>query len=79
MFAASAVNGRGVLESFFGLLHLTWTRLDAEHQLAKMIGIESSQFLELAAKQMGTPVDVAAMLGACVGGALTKPAVKGAP
>ena len=79
VFAASAVNGRGVLESFFGLLHLTWTRLDAEHQLAKMIGIESSQFLELAAKQMGTPVDVAAMLGACVGGALTKPAVKGAP
>jgi signal recognition particle receptor subunit beta len=70
VFAASAVNGRGVLESFFGLLQLTWARLDAEHQLAKMIGIESKEFLGLAAKQMGTPVDVAALLGACVGGAL---------
>ncbi|HEX3343552.1 MAG TPA: gliding motility protein, partial [Polyangiaceae bacterium] len=26
VFKASAVNGAGVLETFFGLLHLTWTR-----------------------------------------------------
>ena len=76
VFAASAVNGRGVLESFFGLLHLTWTRLDAEHQLAKMIGIQSADFLRLAAKQMGTPVDVDAMLNACVGDGIAK---RGAP
>jgi signal recognition particle receptor subunit beta len=78
VFAASAVNGRGVLESFFGLLHLTWARLDAEHQLAKMIGIESSEFLGLAAKQMGAPVDVAAMLGACVGDSLARATARGA-
>ncbi len=32
VFRASAVNGQGVLETFFGLLHLTWAKLDAEHQ-----------------------------------------------
>jgi GTPase SAR1 family protein len=70
VFNASAVSGAGVLESFFGLLHLTWKRLDAEHGLAKMIGIDGSDFLKMAAKQIGAGVDVDKLLGACVGGSL---------
>jgi signal recognition particle receptor subunit beta len=72
VFTASAVAGKGVLESFFGLLHLTWTKLDAEHQLAKMVGIQSSDFLKMAARQIGAKQDVRTLLSACVGGSLDR-------
>src|SRR5579883_354764 len=39
VFKASAVHGKGVVETFFGLLHVTWAKLDREHQLGKMLGI----------------------------------------
>jgi signal recognition particle receptor subunit beta len=81
VFKGSAVHGNGVLETFFGLLHLTWAKLDGEHQLAKMLGIEAGALLPMAAKQMGVRADVAAMLASCVGGTLApKPEpTKGAP
>jgi signal recognition particle receptor subunit beta len=72
VFKASAVNGQGVLETFFGLLHLTWTRLDGEHQLAKMIGVESAQLLPTAARLLGLTGDVSTLLSACVGGNLDR-------
>jgi mutual gliding-motility protein MglA len=72
VFKASAVNGRGVLETFFGLLHITWTKLDGEHQLSKMIGIQSGQLLPMAARQLGLTSDVSTFLSACVGGNLDR-------
>jgi hypothetical protein len=72
VFKASAVNGRGVLETFFGLLHLTWTKLDAEHQLAKMIGVDAAELLPMAARQLGLDADVSALLSTCVGGNLDR-------
>ena len=72
VFKAAAVQGQGVLETFFGLLHLTWTKLDAEHQLAKMIGVESTQLLPMAARQLGLEGDVSTLLSACVGGSLDR-------
>jgi mutual gliding-motility protein MglA len=72
VFKAAAVQGQGVLETFFGLLHLTWTKLDAEHQLAKMIGVESTQLLPMAARQLGLTGDVSTLLAACVGGSLDR-------
>jgi hypothetical protein len=76
VFKASAVNGQGVLETFFGLLHLTWTRLDAEHQLAKMIGVESTELVPMAARQLGLTGDVSTLLAACVGGNLDRHTTK---
>jgi signal recognition particle receptor subunit beta len=70
VFAASAVNGEGVRESFFGLLFLTWNRLDAEHQLAHKLGIRSEAFLTNAAKRLGHAGEVGQLLAACVGGRL---------
>jgi signal recognition particle receptor subunit beta len=70
VFKASAVQGHGVLETFFGLLHVTWSKLDAEHQLARMLGIESSQLLPMVARQLGLSCDVDTLLSACVGGNL---------
>jgi signal recognition particle receptor subunit beta len=72
VFKAAAVNGAGVLETFFGLLHLTWTRLDAEHQLHKMLRIASEQFVPMAARQLGIEVEVGELLSACVGGDLDR-------
>ena len=76
VFKGSAVHGQGVLETFFGLLHLTWSKLDGEHQLAKMMGVEASALLPMAARQMGVKTDVQTLLSACVGGNLDR---KGAP
>jgi signal recognition particle receptor subunit beta len=76
VFKGSAVHGQGVLETFFGLLHLTWGKLDGEHQLAKMMGVEASALLPMAARQMGVKTPVATLLSACVGGNLDR---KGSP
>jgi signal recognition particle receptor subunit beta len=70
VFKASAVQGRGVLETFFGLLHVTWVKLDGDHNLAKMLGIESRALLPMAAKQLGLETDVSTLLSSCVGGRL---------
>jgi hypothetical protein len=72
VFTASAVSGQGVLESFFGLLYLTWTRLDEEHQLANKLGIRPDQFLTMAARKLGHQGDVGSLLAACVGGRLLR-------
>ena len=68
VFKASAVSGRGVLESFFGLLQLTWNKLDHEHQLGKNIGIDGSRFLPMIAQKLGFSGDVKTLLAASVGG-----------
>jgi GTPase SAR1 family protein len=70
VFKASAVKGDGVLETFFGLLHLSWSKLDAEHQLAKKLGIDGERFLATAASRLGHAGDVKDLLRACLGGSL---------
>jgi signal recognition particle receptor subunit beta len=72
VFKASAVNGQGVLETFFGLLHVTWSRLDAEHHLAEMLGIQRDELLPMTARQLGLSRDVPSLLSACVGGNLDR-------
>ena len=72
VFKASAVQGKGVLETFFGLLYVTWAKLDGEHKLAQMLGIESNALLPLAARQLGLEAEVSTLLSACVGGALDR-------
>jgi len=72
VFKASAMLGTGVLETFFGLLHVTWTKLDREHQLAKLLGIESGDLLPMAARQLGVTAEVSTLLASCVGGSLDR-------
>jgi signal recognition particle receptor subunit beta len=74
VFKASAVNGDGVLETFFGLLDLTWRKLDQEHQLAKLLGIASSELLPMACRQLGLAIDVTTLLSSCLGGKSHAPA-----
>jgi signal recognition particle receptor subunit beta len=72
VFKAEAVSGKGVLETFFGLLHLTWIKLDREHGLAKLLGIETGELIPMAARQLGVGSDVSALLASCVGGDLER-------
>ena len=53
VYKASAVNGQGVLESFFGLLDLAWRKLDAEHDLSDKLGIDPDALLAKAAASLG--------------------------
>jgi signal recognition particle receptor subunit beta len=72
VFKASAVSGKGVLESFFGLLQIAWNKLDKEHQLGKNIGIEGAKFLPMVATKLGYDGDVKNLLSASVGGTLAR-------
>jgi len=70
VYLAVATSGKGVVESFIGLLHLTWSALDAEHDLGRKFGFDSKAFLTEVASKLGMPRPVQEILGACVGGAL---------
>jgi signal recognition particle receptor subunit beta len=72
VFKASAVAGPGVLETFFGLLHMTWTKLDREHQLAKLLGVGSGDLIPMALRQLGVTTELGVLLSACVGGNLER-------
>jgi hypothetical protein len=67
VFLASAVTGRGVLESFFGLLEATWNKLDGEHQLGRNLGIDRDEFLPMVAGKLGYHGNVQALLATRVG------------
>jgi mutual gliding-motility protein MglA len=70
VYLAVATKGRGVVESFVGLLHLTWSALDAEHDLSKKFGFDANAFLGQVANKLGNKSPVHDILGACVGGAV---------
>jgi GTPase involved in cell partitioning and DNA repair len=67
VYKASAVQGTGVLESFFGLLALSWRRLDAEHDFAQKLGIGPDALLDKAAAALGHPGKARELLSASVG------------
>ncbi len=70
VYLAVATRGSGVVESFIGLLHLTWSALDAEHDLNRKFGFDSDAFLADVAQKLGAKKKLPELLSACVGGAL---------
>jgi len=70
VYMAIATRGLGVVESFIGLLHLTWGALDAEHDLDRKFGFDSQAFLAQVAEKLGQKRGVKDILGASVGGAV---------
>jgi len=67
VFCASALTGEGVLETFFGLLLVTWQKLEKEHGLAKMVGIRGDDFVPMAARQLGYKGNVDDLFKSCIG------------
>ncbi len=70
VYLAVALNGGGVVESFMGLLYLTWSSLEATHELSKKFNFDAKQFMAEVAKQLGETRSVDEILATCVGGAL---------
>lgn len=68
VYKACAMNGQGVLESFFGLLDRSWKRLDTDHDLSAKLGLHPTAFLEMAAASLGHAGKAQALSRACVGG-----------
>ena len=69
VYLAVAPRGIGVIETFMGLLHLTWERLDATHQLAKKLSIDGDMLLTNAAQKLGVATPIGELLARRVGGA----------
>ena len=70
VYLAVATRGDGVVESFIGLLHLTWSALEAEHDLRKKFGFDAKAFLTEVAAKLGDARPISQILSTCVGGAL---------
>lgn len=70
VYLAVATRGIGVVESFIGLLHLTYSALDAEHDLSRKFNFDANGFLEQVAAKLGKKVPVSQILSTCVGGAV---------
>jgi mutual gliding-motility protein MglA len=70
VFPAIATSGQGVLETFMGLLHLTFNALDAQHNLRQKFGLTDRALLDDVAAKLGSKVSVDQLLRSSLGGAL---------
>ena len=60
IFPASAISGEGVIETFFGLMSITWDHLEKRYQLTERFGSSREEFMESLAKQVqATPREIA--------------------
>ncbi len=67
VYKAVATRGEGVLETFLGLLALTWTRLDHEHDFSNKFGVRSDAFVAALARQLGVEDDPQRLIDAAIG------------
>lgn len=68
VYKAIATRGVGTVETFMGLLHLTWELLDGTHQLSKRLSINGEELLASAARQLGAKTTVSDILARRLGG-----------
>jgi hypothetical protein len=68
VFKAIARSGEGVLETFLGLLHLTWLTLDHRHGLSQKLRIDGAALVRAAAQDLGAAASVDELLARRVGG-----------
>jgi signal recognition particle receptor subunit beta len=70
VFPATATSGAGVLETFMGLLHVTYRALDGQHQLCAKAGISADSLLGEVARKLGSTLPPEELLRTCRGGGL---------
>lgn len=75
VFRAIATRGVGVVETFVGLLYLTWRTLDHTHQLSKRLAIDGEDLVRRAAHQLGTRTPIPDLLARSMGGRFDAPAL----
>jgi len=79
VYLAVATQGLGVVESFLGLLHLTWTALDEAHDLGRKFSFDGDKFLSDVALKLGKTNGIAEILESSVGGSALGRSRKVAP
>jgi signal recognition particle receptor subunit beta len=52
IYRATAISGAGIVETFFGLVRLTWDRLDAHYELSGKFAISRDDFMTSLANQL---------------------------
>jgi signal recognition particle receptor subunit beta len=70
VFAAVATSGKGVLETFMGLLHVAYGALDSAHNLKDKLRIGRAALLADIGKKLGSKVPAEHLLRAALGGVL---------
>jgi signal recognition particle receptor subunit beta len=70
VFRAIATRGVGTVETFIGLLYLTWQRLESTHQLSRKLSIDGAGLVTSAARQLGVDTPVTELLARSLGGRL---------
>jgi len=70
VYLGVAKDGVGVLETFIGLLQLTWLTLDKVHDLGRKLRVSGDALLASAAMQLGATESVETILGQRLGGQL---------
>ncbi len=68
VFKAIATQGTGVVETFVGLLSLTYGTLDRTHELSRRLGIDGNELVRTAADQLGVTTPIEELLGKKLGG-----------
>ncbi len=68
VFKAIATQGIGVVETFVGLLFLTYRMLDRTHELSRRLGINGEELVRSAAQQLGVTTPIEELLGQKMGG-----------
>lgn len=76
VYLAVATRKEGVVETFIGLLHLTWQTLELRHEFSKKLGLESSAFFDDVLGKLGQKTRLRDILALRVGGASPLPQVK---
>ncbi len=77
VYLAIATEGVGVVETFMGLLHLSWEMLDQTHQLGKKFSIDTEMLLTNAARQLGVMTPINELLARRLGGATASAGSRG--
>jgi mutual gliding-motility protein MglA len=73
VFVAVATRGIGVVETFMGLLHLTWRTMERTHSLSQKLSIDGEMLLSNAAHQLGVATPIGDLLGRRLGGPRPEP------
>jgi len=68
VFPAIATTGKGVAETFLGLLQLTYSVLDTQHKLKDKLGLSASALVAHVANRLGSKVSAEQLLRARLGG-----------
>jgi signal recognition particle receptor subunit beta len=69
VYLAVAMQGVGVVESFLGLLQVTWQALNQQHSLDRKFGFESDSFVQMVGNKLGANGPVLRLINTRLGGA----------